>query len=264
MTHPVCRNSVLFLAVFFNVSIASGSFFGMFLTNFEKKHRNSVLFSLLFSEKPQILKISRYLGASDRTAVHCALCTVQNKVFSVLYAFFSVQCAVCNRQCVVWNVKCAECAISYPSPQTCSSSQTDWPCLWGPACSWPCPWGPACSWPCPWGPACSWPCPWGPACSWPCPRGPACSWPCQSCSPCTGQGQGEGLASLFLGPLTVFLGHCLSNSISHHFFKTCIVFLKFNYFLDTTCITCTITSDLHFFNAIHFQNYGRNSACRII
>lgn len=95
------QNLSYFWQFFFNVSIASGNFFGMFLTNFEKKHRNSVLFSLLFSENPQILKISRYLGASDSTAVHCALCTVQNKVFSVLYAFFSVQCAVCNRQCVV-------------------------------------------------------------------------------------------------------------------------------------------------------------------
>ena len=82
--------------------------------------------------------------------------------------------------------------------------------------------------------------------------------------PAQARARGEGLASLFLS-----LSHCLSGSLSIQldqspFFKTCIVFLKFNYFLDTTCITCTITSDLHFFNAIHFQNYGRNSACRII
>jgi hypothetical protein len=43
--------------------------------------------------------------------------------------------------------------------------------------------------------------------------------PVSPAPPAQARARGEGLASLFLGPLTVFLAHCLSNSISHHFFK---------------------------------------------
>ena len=65
---------------------------------------------------------------------------------------------------LVCSVQCAECVINYPSPQTCSSSQTGWPRLWGPA-------------------------------------GRPCSWPCQSCSPCPGQGQGGGACCTVSWPL---------------------------------------------------------------
>ena len=80
---------------------------------------------------------------------------------------------------LVCSVQCAECVINYPSPQTCSSSQTGWPRLWGPA-------------------------------------GRPCSWPCQSCSPCPGQGQEGGARCTVSWPFHCLLALSLFLSLCSH------------------------------------------------